>query len=364
MSPDLKIAFLSLVRIGIGHPVGTFPESADWSGIRTLANAQGLTAIVLDGVEIMQKSGTTVSLPEKKFMVRWIGQVLRGFEYRHEQYRRALAEMAGFYRGHGLKMMVLKGYACSLDWPRPEHRPCGDIDIWLFGEQKRGDALVFQEKGLKIDNSHHHHSVFKWGEFMVENHYDFVNRYARRSSAEMEKVFKELGKDDSHSAEVCGEKVYLPSPNLHALFLLKHSISHFVGANINLRQVLDWAFFVEKHSSEVDWAWLDGMLEKYHMKGFFNCLNAICVEDLGFSSEVFPNVQVSPELPMMKENVLSDILEPAFAASEPKQLIPRLQYKLNRWCGNAWKQELCYSDSRWSAFWMGLWAKILKPASF
>ena len=78
---------------------------------------------------------------------------------------------------------------------------------------------------------------------MVENHYDFVNVHAHRSSADMEKIFKELGKDDSHDVMVNGNKVYLPSVNLHALFMLRHAASHFVGANISLRQVLDCDFF-------------------------------------------------------------------------------------------------------------------------
>ena len=37
---------------------------------------------------------------------------------------------------------------------------------------------------------------------------------------------------------------------------------------------------MEKHSKEVDWGWLEGLLDKYHMKAFFGCVNAICVEDL------------------------------------------------------------------------------------
>ncbi len=35
--------------------------------------------------------------------------------------------------------------------------------------------------------------------------------------------------DDTYTLDVCGEKVYLPSPNLHALFLLKHSMSDFAA---------------------------------------------------------------------------------------------------------------------------------------
>ena len=258
-------------------------------------------------------------------------------------------------------MMVLKGYACAIDWPKPEHRPCGDVDIWQFGKQKEADTVLSQEKGIKVDTSHHHHTVFDWSDIMVENHYDFINVYDYKSSKEIEKILKNLGQDDSFYTEVNGVKVYLPSPNLHALFLLRHSASHFASTFITFRQVLDWAFFVQKHTNDIDWKWLKEILRKYHMKDFFNCINAICVEELGFSSGMFPSIQFSPDL---KEKVLHDILSPEFTIVEPDSLIPRLLYKYKRWYGNGWIQELCYDDSRISGFISNLWAHVLKPTSF
>ena len=348
--------FLSLVRLGIGHHSGALPESINWSEMESMATRHGLSAILIDGVEKLPESLS----PSKMVLLQWIGEVLQNYEQRYELYRRNIAELAGWYNAHGFKMMVLKGYACSLDWPKPEHRPCGDIDIWQFSEQKEADTLLAKDKGIKIDSSHHHHTVFYWGDFMVENHYDFVNVHARQSSKTLEPIFKELGKDDSHFVEVNGKKVYLPSPNLHALFLLRHMVSHFVGANVTLRQVLDWAFFVEKHTKDIDWDWFVNVVEKYHMKDFLNCINAICVEDLSFPVEIFKNVQFEPNL---KGRILNDILSPEFMTEEPRNLLKRLMYKYRRWRGNAWKQELCYNESVWSAFWMGIWAKILKPAS-
>lgn len=352
-----KDSFLSLVRMGIGHRVYALPKNVGWNTIQTLGLRHGLSAIVIDGIEKLPEAFR----PPKELLLKWIGEVLQGYEYRFEMYRRTISEMASFYDSHGYKMMVIKGYACALDWPKPEHRPCGDIDIWLFGKQNEADAELTKEKGVIIDKSHHHHTVFNWREFTVENHYDFVNVHAHRSSAELEKVFKELGKDDSYNVEIDGEKVYLPSPNLHALFLVKHMVSHFAAAAISLRQVLDWAFFVEKHGEDVDWEWLLTMLDNYHMKDFFNLINAICVEDLGFRAELFPSVQC---LPSLKERVLNDILEPAFTAVEPKAFLPRMIYKYKRWQGNAWKQRLCYKENRWEMFLTGIWAKILKPSSF
>lgn len=176
----------------------------------------------------------------------------------------------------------------------------------------------------------------------------------------MEKIFKELGMNDSYSIDIEGERVYLPSPDLHALFLIRHLALHFASVSINLRQMIDWGFFVEKHTGEINWSWLCDTLKKYHMMDFFNCINAICVGDLGFSARIFPNVQFDPSL---KDKMVKDILEPEFVAEEPKHFFPRLLYKYQRWQGNAWKQNLCFGESRLAVFWQRLWAHLIKPST-
>ena len=378
---DIHNAFLQLVRLGIGTGTAngsrlTVHGSIDWPAVKDLAEKQGLSAVVLDGIEKLPEQ----QRPPKVFLLEWIGETLQGYEYRFDQYRKTIGEMAALYNAHGLKMMLLKGFACSLDWPKPEHRPCGDIDIWQFGHYQDGDKLVASEKGIEIDSSHHHHTVFYWGEFMVENHYDFINVHARKANARIEKIYKELGSEanlnendnDNHNlgiAKGCriesvlveGERVYLPSPNLHALFLLRHLVSHFVGAYISIRQVLDWAFFVDKHGKDVDWKWLEGVLEEYGMKEFYNIISAICVEDLGFDVAIFKGVQFNPQT---KEKVFNDILWPAFEADAPSSFLPRVIFKYKRWKGNGWKYELCYKESRWKSFWTLLKSHLIKPDAF
>lgn len=348
--------FLELVRLGIGHRRNLSSNQIDWQKIYGLATHQELLGVVIDGIERLQCD----KRPPQKILLEWIGEVLQGYEYRYETYKNTIAEMAGFYNSHGYKMMILKGYACSLNWPKPEHRPCGDIDIWQFGEYQKADAVLEKEKGIKVDHSHHHHTVFNWKEFSVENHYDFNNVHHHKSSAELENIFKELGKDDTYVTEVLGEKVYLPSPNLHMLFLLKHSMTDFAAFYVTLRQVLDWGFHVKHHYKIIDWDWLLPVLDKYHMRDFFNCINAICVEDLGFEPCIFPYIQYNP---ILKRRVLEDILEPKFTRESPRHLLPRLIHKYRRWKGNAWKHKMCYNESLWSGFWSGVWNHLLKPAS-
>ena len=356
MDLENNIAFLQLVRRGIGHEVRPLPEQIDWVAVKTLADEQGLTAIVLDGIKRLPVN----SRPEQKLLLEWIGEVWQNYEQRYELYKQTIAKMAGWHNAHGLKMMVLKGYACSRDWPIPEHRPCGDIDIWQFGKQKTADAALAKEKGFDIDNSHHHHTVFYWGSFMVENHYDFVNVHHSKSNAEIERVFKKLGIDDSHSVKVLEETVYLPSHNLHALFLLRHAMIEFAASGITLRQLLDWAFFVKAHHKEIDWRWLEDELEHYGMKKLYDVFNTICVGDLGFDVKIFPKVRFDPAI---KDKVLNEILSPTIPNEKPKNVLFRMAWKWHRWKANEWKHKLVYKESMWSAFWSGVWNHLLKPAS-
>ena len=349
-------ALLILTRMGIGTYSGKITDIIDWTAVHALAEQQGLTGVLLDAIDNLP----TEQRPPKELALQWIGEVLHGYEFRYELCCRAIADLAAFFNAHEVKVMVLKGYACSLNWPKPAHRPVGDIDIWQFGEHKKGNSLIRSEKRIKIDNSLHHHTVFNWQSFSVENHSDFINKHHHKGNIELEKLFKDLGNDDSYSTILYGEQVYLPSPNLHALFLIKHAMTDFASVSVSLRQLLDWAFHVRKYSNVIDWKWLLEVVEKNHMAVFYNCINAICVEDLGFSPNMFPKIQYNP---FLKEKVLNDILFPRFSNHEPSFLLPRLIYKYKRWKANKWKLQLCYDESSWSAFWHGVWNHILKPSS-
>ena len=92
----------------------------------------------------------------------------------------------------------------------------------------------------------------------------------------------------------------------------------------------------------------------------YDIFNAICVGDLGFGVKIFPQVQFDP---MMKDRVLKEILSPESDNKTPKSIFLRIPFKYRRWRANAWKHELCFSESLWSAFWSGVKSHLMKPSS-
>lgn len=365
MTPTEQIT-LRLLALGLGHDAAFdfSPGTIDWPALIRYAMAQGLDAIAFDGVQALYERRPELTealdqaLGETKF--DWLGLTLQA-EQDYERYRRTLRDLVAFYGAEGIPVLLLKGYGLSLDYPVPRHRPTGDIDIYLFGQWRRADEALSAKRGIRIDTSHHHHTVFTFEDRTVENHFDFLNVYSRASNRRLEAVLKGKAEAGWREIGIDGRVLRLPGADFNALFLLRHAASHFASVDINLRQLLDWLLFVERHGTEIDWPWLYGILRRENMARFAGILHAIGVRYLGFSPSVFPEIETDTAL---VDRVLAEILHPSFPDKEDGTLLKSLWVKPTRWYHNRWKHRLCFSDSLPSAFLHGLCAKLRKPSHF
>lgn len=358
--------FFKLLRIALGNESDcSLPSGVDWNELVGVAYQQGVAAIVADGLQVIYDSNPGIELEldsrEKEELKYELFAEQFVSEEDDQKMAKVLSKLAGFYKENGIEMVLLKGYGLSKYWPVPSHRPIGDIDIYLGDKWREADALIGSELGRKVDNSHHHHSVFSFGGLSVENHYDLINVYAHRSSARIEKKLKELVSKDLTPLDVCGQTVLLPGPDFNALFLAKHCASHFASTEMNLRQLLDWLLFVRAEGGKVDWTETYRIYRKENLVRFVNSMNAIGVSYLGFPREMFAEIEEDGAL---VERVLNDILTPEFGEKEDGSLKSALWIKPRRWWHNRWKHRICYPDTLVSSFCWSLWAKVLKPGHF
>ena len=352
---------LTLLRLGIhpGAEVESTPTDIDWQTVIDLAGEQGVVAIAWDGYSRLYEAGKVTADMDKQVKKQWIARVIQFHEWKYAKYRSTIGHLASFYSKHGIKMIVLKGYGLSLNYPVPAHRPCGDVDIWNYGEYKRADKALHDDMEIKIDNSHHHHTVFHFEGQMFENHYDFVNVHAHPSSKVVEARLKELAYQGDEAVEIDGAEIYLPSPDFNALFLLRHTSAHFAAEKMSLRQILDWGTFVQRYHDQVDWDGLTAFVDKVGMRPFMDVLNGICVNYLGFAGDIFPSGRSAVE-----ERVVDDIFLPEFADKNPKgHFFGSLWWRYRRWKHNAWKHRLVYPESMLRTFFVQFRAHLMKPAS-
>ena len=338
----------------------------DWDEMKRIATAQGVVAIVLDALSSLPKDVR----PSGRILFDWIGQVCK-MENVYKYHRAAIIQLADFYAQNGYQMMILKGYGLSKCWPVPQHRPVGDIDIYLgrknvdsiFGEEnvwKEADAVIHEKLGIDIDNTHHHHSVFSYKGISVENHFDFINAYDHRSSRDMESFLRQIAAENYVRSDD-SKDLFFPSDEFNALFILKHCSGHFASTEITIRHLLDWLLFIRCHNDNINWDALYDNLERFGLVRLANIFSSIGVNYLGMDKSLFYSLESNNYL---VDRVLNDILSPEFTEHENGTLLSGLWVKPRRFWHNRWKHKICYPDSFVSGFIWTTYSKLLKPRHF
>ena len=88
-------SFLSLLRLGIGNSRYTIiANEIDWIQLKAYADAQGLSAIILDAL-YTDRMKLSDSMPVK-MKLEWIGEVIQSYVARYALYEKAIGSLAGF----------------------------------------------------------------------------------------------------------------------------------------------------------------------------------------------------------------------------------------------------------------------------
>ena len=350
--------------------------SVDWTYIISFATQHGIPSIIWNDIKQMVADGkiSTEQQPTKAQKIQW-AMAAEHVEQKYARQRNVIEKLAKFFAGHNIKLMILKGYGLSLNYPVPNHRPCSDVDIWLFEErqmpdgttkrysvQQKADKLLREQLNISIDEDKHHHTVFYIDGVMVENHYDFLNIHAHLSNRIIEQRLQQLTQQPMTQIAVGETTVYIPSPDFHTLFLLRHSASHFAAERITLRHLLDWRYFVEKEGLKIDWQALRDIAHQTNMHKFLDCLNAICIDKLGLPQQCVPEFKRNPQL---EERVWNEILQPEFSEPQPKNAgyLKSWRYMFRRWWANRWKHSIVYNEGLAKTFFVQVWSHLLKPKS-
>ena len=188
---------------------------------------------------------------------------------------------------NGFTPLVVKGIVCRDLYPNPDLRISGDEDLLIPREQfARMDEFLLKEgfvrenldEGKEYQEVGYHHLG---NGLYLEMHMDL---FAKESGAygHLNDLFTKAF-DTSVIVNIQGFDVHTLNPQLHFLYLLCHSLKHFLHSGFGVRQVCDMLLFAQHYASDIHWTELIKLLRENQMYDFSMNLMNIGVEHFGFT---------------------------------------------------------------------------------
>ena len=293
LSPEDEIRF---------HALGL----EQWHELIQLAIEQNVAAVSLDGFEQICSANPYLQLiiqdnDDDTSILKWNSyRALTECQYKNNV--KAIQQLTGLYSKHGINMLVFKGYSMSLEYPVPSHRLCGDIDCFLYSivndgsketivqKTLEGDRLVEDFFNIKVEKGSKH-NIFKVRNIDVENHSIFLFTKRIPEIKHAENLLHPMASNGIPDKQA---GCFIPSVEFSSILLPLHFAKHYVFRGSNIKQLLDWAVFVNRHKDEINWELLLSTADEIGCRNFIESINLCIADELGVDRSGLPTGNATP----------------------------------------------------------------------
>ena len=321
------------------------------------AKRHGMLPVVMESLSNIKIS----EIGNKKVILKWYGT---GEKSKKNYWKRVdlMEQLALQFKKAGLDVMFLKGATTARLYPDPQLRVFGDIDFYMFGDDKKS-IQALKELGIDTKEYFNHHTQASFNGVLLENHYDFLDRDNHQGNLLLDDELKRLAVEEGHrypfkfdNPEV--DNAYSMSPTMNAIFLMRHMATHFFSETVALRMLYDWALFQKKHGNEADWNKVIGLYKKAGMSKFPGMIQGILISKLGLT---IPECPIEPVYGEDMERIWKSIIESPASNPYKKNSIRFLLFEARLFIANRWKHRLVFeNESYWFLFFSFTWLYLKK----
>jgi hypothetical protein len=321
----------------------------DWIELFELSIEQGVMVLSFKGAMQLPKE----LQPPLALKLRWIASV-EAVEKRYRHQLKTAEELSSLFRENNIRMMLFKGIALSRLYPLPHSREFGDLDIFLCGKAKEGDALLEQISGEKCGSSKKNNNYTFRG-LLIENHYSFLyHDYYKRfyNSEVLEKhllmMLTEagiIGEKDPVGYCSKGGTLLFPPPEFNALHVTLHLLSH-LPSKIVLRHLCDLVVLFKAYKGKIDFSLYRDLLSKAKLLKVTDAIISLSVRYLELNPEDAPPYISNVSL---EDRLWKDMFDPKspVVTGEKRTLRNVLTYNIKMIKSNYWKFLLLYQGKFW-----------------
>ncbi len=274
-----------------GNPLTISPEFDDWNSVARLAKSQSVLGIVgniiLSDPVLQLSLDSELSVKVKRFVM---SNMLM-----HNQLNTLIVKAVKHLNAAGISPVLLKGQGLARNYPYPELRQCGDIDLFVGAELYEKAYFAFKNIATDIDDfssiysGKHFHAFCGKVEFDVHRFSAFyhLKKYNEKYQEEAKK-----GLTQSLMYYAVGDiDVSTPSLEFNAYYIFNHLFNHFLISGVGLRHLCDWMMFLHANAGKIDRVELKRILTKMRIMRPWKVFGVLCVKEFGMPSDEIPFYQ-------------------------------------------------------------------------
>jgi len=311
-------------------------STPEWQRLIDLAASQGVLAAAFDALP----KGKVIPCLTKELHIRW-GLSVQRMEDRNRRQREALKELVGLFRSEGIEILLLKGLGLSENFPQPNHRECGDLDIFLFGDYEKGNKII-EKLGIEVNREGTKHSTFFFKGIPVENHFSFLDVVSSKTNVNLEAHLTRILKEQGFRTILIDDvEVRIPTPDFTAIFLTRHDIIHFMASGLVLRHLCDLSLFFTRHSSSINLSQIVQILKEESQLELFTSFLDLTQIYLGMSTKVVSGLVTNEKI--SKSVFQNTMYNPSRKGIDKllKMWVPKRKvYGAIHLCQSKWKYDL------------------------
>ena len=216
------------------------------------------------------------------------------------------------FNQEGLKILVFKGIILRELYHIPDERISADEDLLIKKRDLKKAVEILESYNMKRIMSHEedvdvYHYFCKQSGLHLELHTALFEKNSTNNK-KMEQIFSTVF-EDSDTININNIDVYTFSIDKHFLYIICHSIKHFVSCGTGIRQICDISMYINKHHKNISWKYIWKEVTILQYDTLLVNLLQIAIDYLGLDENKIVYQKDKNEYYINTDDLIEDIME-------------------------------------------------------
>ena len=280
--------FFALLRSGLWNEVperAPFAGGAGWEDLYRLSFEQTVVPLVTDGINRLPKEFLPAD-PER--LDPFLGDLMATVK-RNRALDAFIPKL--FHALEGIPVILVKGQSLAQDYPDPERRQPGDIDLLLPPASYEAAKAVLLPKATTVleEQAETWHQGMRFRSIEVEIHGSISTLMSRKLDRQLAALLQDqFDRRPFPSVSIGEAEIPVPGADFNAVYIFVHFLQHYWSGGVGLRQLTDWMVFVSVHKRDIHPVILEKRLQELGLLRLWKVFTGFAQEYLGCPAEKLP----------------------------------------------------------------------------